>query len=380
MPPARKDTVQNWQPSRLLRTFLLGLVAGAALLAAVVWLLKPEPVPTGPDPLRSAPGRFAWGNLPQAAFPIPPYAKHLAGVCIVIDPGHVGQRDPGGSWKRGPTGLREAEVNLRVAQYLREFLDACGADVHLTRSQDVCQDLPDSDDLSFRAAVANELQADLFLSIHHNGSSNPDANYTSLFYHRSPAHPLASLDAARHLLGGLQDALRLDQHLECALLNDRLLYKSGLRVLREARVPAVLTEASFHSNPQQEERLRNALYNRREAYGLFLGLARWAQGGLPRVQLLQPADGRAQPGEEVVVQLDDGLSARGGWGAETEKILPDSVCVRMDDQRLPCSLNSARRELRFRLPRGVCGALRINFTNIFGQHVLHPELLLDLTQ
>ena len=56
----------------------------------------------------------------------PAVAEHLRGVKIVLDPGHVGQRERDG-FKVGPTGLREAVVNLAVAKYLREFLEAAGA-------------------------------------------------------------------------------------------------------------------------------------------------------------------------------------------------------------------------------------------------------------
>lgn len=357
-------------------------IVGAALGAGVcAWLGARPAAPPAPtaaaDPRTAPPSAFAWTNLPPAEFPLPPYARFLAGVTIVLDPGHVGQRDRGGNWKRGPTGLREAEANLRVALYLRDFLQAAGANVVLTREVDESLDLPDAQDLATRAALANELPADLLLSIHHNASDAPSANYTALFYHDSPAHSRASATAARALVTGLNDALRLESHLECPVLSDRVLYNNGLGLLRAATVPAVLSEASFHTNPDEEDRLRAPLYNRREAYGLFLGLARWAQAGLPRVALVNPASGTARRGTTITVALDDGLSNRGGWGADLLHLWPDTIQATLDDTSLPFTFDEQRRQLRIQLStklRTGDRMLRVDFSNVLGQPVLHPDI------
>ena len=362
---------------RWIATHLVAAAAGAGLVSLLA--LRPvEPASrgaVGPDPLRADPAEFTWREHPPASFPIPPYARHLSGVRVVLDPGHVGQVDKGGDWKRGPTGLREAEVNLRVALYLREFLAAVGAEVTLTRAEDVDLGMSDPEDLSARAKVANDLQADVLLSIHHNAGP-PGANYTSVFYHGPPGHNPASQAVGRHLVAGLSDALRLDQHAECPLVSDWAIYPGeGFRVLRDARVPAVLTEASFYSNPTGEQRLRDPLYNRREAYGLFLGLARWAQAGLPRVRLVAPTDGRLRAGQRVVVELDDGLTGRGGLGNQTRKIIPESLVVRLDDKAVPFEVDWAKRQVRFAPAREAArgaGRLRVDFTTVFGQSVLHP--------
>jgi N-acetylmuramoyl-L-alanine amidase len=336
------------------------------------------------DPLKTRPQDYPWTAQPEPAFPIPPYARFLAGVQIVLDPGHVGQRDPGGNWKRGPTGLREAEVNLRVAQFLRGFLEAAGAKVVLTRETGKSLDLPDKEDLRQRVEAANRLPADLFLSIHHNANDHPQPNYSSVFYHGTPADNGASVSAGRYLITGLNDALRLEAHLECPLLSDFAVYeRNGFAVLREAQVPALLAEASFHSNPAEEARLRDPVYNRREAYGLFLGLARWTQAGLPRIALAAGSAGEARRGGEVIVTLDDGLSARGGWGAEQSKILPDSLTVKLDGQPVRYKLDLAKRQIRVTLPSSAHarrGTLFVDFENLFGQHVLHPHLDLDASR
>jgi N-acetylmuramoyl-L-alanine amidase len=347
----------------------------AVLGGAIVWYCGRDAPTATVDPLQSTVRDYAWRAQPAPAFPFPPYARFLEGVQIVLDPGHGGRADRKG-WKRGPTGLREAEVNLRVAQFLRDFLQAAGADVVLTRSADVYLDPDDSLDLRRRIEIANQRQADLFLSIHHNAGASADANYTSVFYHATPDYSPPSLDAARHLLEGLNDALRLEQHLGCALVSDyAVLPGRGFAVLRQAEVPAVLTEASFHSNPDEENRLRDALYNRREAYGLFLGLARWAQAGLPRVALVEPAREGTSKDRSILVTLDDGLSRRGGLGAALPQIQTETLTVTLDGDPVPYSLELDAGRLRIRGGRQAIkheARLYVDFANVFGQHVLHP--------
>ena len=66
---------------------------------------------------------------------IPPYARHLKGIKICLDAGHGGQGHIP-DYKRGPTGLREAEINLKVALYLRDLLELAEATVVMTRVDD----------------------------------------------------------------------------------------------------------------------------------------------------------------------------------------------------------------------------------------------------
>lgn len=362
------------------------------------WTAFLSPTPGGaapdalPDPLRTPAARYDWLRLPPAEFPIPAYAKFLRNVTIVLDPGHVGQTDKGGDWKRGPTGLREAEANLRVALALREFLSTAGARVVLTREQDRELGLKDAEDLQERAEIANRADADLFISLHHNASPDPDrndANYSTIYYHMSPDYSPASLSAGRYLLTGLNDALRLEQQQPCALVADAAAdtpsgVKNGHRgyaVLRYSRVPALLVESSFHTNPWEEQRLRDGVYNRREAYGLFLGLARWAQAGLPRVGYAPGHDGRLRAGETISLTLDDGLSGRGGMAAGQVKILVASLSARLGsrDVRIDPELSAGR--ARVTIPADIVPGrhvLTVDFENIFGQHVLHPNFDIEI--
>ena len=226
--------------------------------------------------LIDAPPDFAVRRIESGDFPLPPYAKFLAGVTICLDPGHGGDADKRG-FKRGPTGVREAEFNLRVANYLRELLTRAGAEVRSTREDNVNLSLED------RAAVANAWGADLFIALHHNAIDNkPEVNHTTVWYHNDVDFRPSDLDLARYLCQGLRDGLALPQITDVPLKSDQLMYPSGFGVLRAASVTAALSETSFFTNPEEEQRLRQPEYNLREAYGLFLGLAQYAAAGLPR--------------------------------------------------------------------------------------------------
>lgn len=344
-------------------------------MPGVIWVIschkspEPEAEPVVP-PLTTAPSVEA---------SLPPYARHLAGMRICLDPGHGGDGNRP-NYKRGPTGLREAEANLRVALFLRDLLEASGATVIMTRRADVCLNADDEEDLRLRAEVANRSECDLLLSIHHNAGP-AQANYSSVWYHGNVDHSPASLDVARYLAAALMDELRLPDQLAVPVVSDELMYpRSGFRLLRLARVPAVVCECSFHSNPSEEARLRDPDYNRREARALFTGLARYALGGVPRAKLIEPANGTvpASGPAQVVVELDDGLRSRKSWGWDRRHILADSLVVRVGDTRWPYMYDEQSNRVSLYLPSREPGPLRIGveFENLFKHSNTRPWLTL----
>src|SRR5581483_7291664 len=162
--------------------------------------VKSELIPTVTNPVRTAPSarkrspRFAKAFESRdvgAAKPIPldlevreakPTARGDRSLIralglkigrIVIDPGHGGH-DTG---TIGPNGLEEKDLVLDVAKRLGKLLDArLGADVVYTRQDDTF--IP----LETRTAIANQEQADLFVSIHANSSRDPDARGVETYY------------------------------------------------------------------------------------------------------------------------------------------------------------------------------------------------------
>ncbi len=335
---------------------------------------------TEPDPMLSvntlhdAPEDYALQRIDSDEFPIPSYARHLKGVKICLDPGHGGDAHKRG-FKRGPTGVREAEMNLRVTQYLRDLLVYCEAEVLLTREEDLAVSLPE------RGEIANQWGADLFLSCHHNATSKPEVNRTSVWYHRDVDFRPANLDLARYVLQGLQDGLALEQTTGVPLKSDQLMYKGGFGILRACKVTAALTESSFFTNPEEEQRLRDPYYSLVEAYAIFLGFAKYAAAGIPRLTMIEPQDGLLTAGEPTTLrfQLDDGLRSRGSWGADRQMIITSSIDVRVDAIPMEYDFTNDGYRLSVELPDGLSAGdhtVTIQFQNMFKNSVINPDIKL----
>jgi len=179
---------------------------------------------------------------------------------FVLDPGHGGSDHPGAG---GPNGLKESDVNLAVAKILKDKLsNHYAVRVWLTRSTDV--DVP----LAQRAQLAINNRADRFISIHHNSSSNPNTNYTVVYVH--PQAGNVSRDMAQKVVDKLASELGLPKGVTSSGVANA--NYQVLRDLLSSRIPAILTEASFISNPAEANRLSTNAYRQREANAIYQGI------------------------------------------------------------------------------------------------------------
>ena len=321
-----------------------------------------------PEALNASKKLNEWRKLPQANFGIPPYARYLEGIKICLDPGHGGQAHLL-NYKRGPTGLREAEVNLRVALYLREFLKEAGAIVFMTRTDDSFVSLPD------RSEIANKNAVDFFISLHHNSFSDPETNYTSTWYHQDADDSRASLDLARYVQQSVADALRLPQFTPTGLYSDRLVIPSGFGVLRQTKGSAILVEASFYSNPEEEQRLKKESYNKREAYGYFIGIARYVAAGFPKGILLTPLPESSVEIKtpRIQIRVADGLHERGAWMLKRQQVFSGSIRVKLDGVVVPHQYLRTEDLIVITPPKPLSNGVHIvetNLVNYYGNHSL----------
>ncbi len=217
---------------------------------------------------------------------------------IVIDPGHGGY-DTG---TIGPNGLREKDLVLDVSKRLGKLLETrLGAEVDYTRRDDTF--IP----LETRTAIANQDQADLFISVHANSSSDPDARGVETYYLNFSSSPDALEVAAREnavsekSIHELQDLVKkialkekIDESREFASdvesamhsglvtkspgMRDRGVKKAPFIVLIGANMPSILAEISFVSNPDDERRLETSAYRQRIAESLYQGIAKYVSG------------------------------------------------------------------------------------------------------
>ncbi|WP_443083284.1 N-acetylmuramoyl-L-alanine amidase [Variovorax sp. RA8] len=225
-------------------------------------------------------------------------------IIVALDPGHGGE-DPGAI---GPNGTREKDIVLQVAHRLRDRINASSVNgnpmrAFLTRDADFF--VP----LGTRVQKARRVQADLFVSIHADAFTNPDARGASVF---ALSHTGASSSAARWLANKENQADRVggvnvgshEAQVQRAMLdmsttaqiNDSLklggamlgeirgigarLHKprveqAGFAVLKAPDIPSVLVETAFISNPEEEAKLRSVAYQEDLADALMRGIHRY---------------------------------------------------------------------------------------------------------
>ncbi|GAB3363768.1 MULTISPECIES: N-acetylmuramoyl-L-alanine amidase [Giesbergeria] len=286
--PATKAATTNGQP-------ITGAVDPLGDLIA-----KHDDEPAPPAHTRPAP------PPPPANKSSPATASHRQTdrlIIIALDPGHGGE-DPGAI---GPNGTREKDIVLRVAHLLRERINRTTIAgnpmrAYLTRDGDFF--VP----LGTRVQKAQRVQADLFVSIHADAFTNPDARGASVFAlsqgaaSSTAARWLANKENQADLIGGVNVRVK-DQHVQRALLdmsttaqiNDSLklgsvllgeignvgkLHKprveqAGFAVLKAPDIPSVLVETAFISNPEEEAKLRSASYQEQLADALMRGITRY---------------------------------------------------------------------------------------------------------
>src|SRR5690554_50062 len=186
-------------------------------------------------------------------------ASKVEDKVICIDPGHGGTAESD-NYRVGPTGEREEWINLRVGLILKELLEERGAEVIMTRTEDVQVTLAE------RAALAKEGNADLFISIHHNATADDQVNFPIIYFHGSVNENRAGVSFGKVLAQAFLNKM-FEAGTPVSLVSDHTIFPgAGASVLRGTYgIPGVLAEASFFTNPREESRLKEKAYNRAEA-------------------------------------------------------------------------------------------------------------------
>ena len=253
----------------------------------------PSPTPTRRDPPET---RRAAKRVPQEDLTLTRVLGLKVGR-VVVDPGHGGH-DPGAI---GPGGLREKDLVLSIAKRLKPLLEErLGTEVIMTRDDD--RFIP----LEERTAIANQHQADLFISIHGNSSRGNRATGAETFYlnfaQSASAQEVATREnaASQRTVGELEDLVRqitkgthnAESRKLAGVVQTKLF--SGIKkhrrpflnrgvktapfiVLMGASMPSILTEVGFISNPDEERFLTTAENHQRVAEALFEGVKQYLQ-------------------------------------------------------------------------------------------------------
>ena len=228
--------------------------------------------------------RLASAVLAVSALLALPSAAAQARPVVVIDPGHdlransatepigPGSSTPkikdGGGTHGVISGLREAELNLRVALRLRALLESAGVRVVMTRTRTAGTSVGNI----ARARIANRAGAALFLRIHADGSTDPAVRGTHTLY---PALRRGWTDdiyaGSKRAAGIIQADLRTALGFPDRGLQER----SDFTGFNWADVPVILVEMGFMTNPTEDRLLATAAYQRRAAIGLCRGTLRF---------------------------------------------------------------------------------------------------------
>jgi len=217
---------------------------------------------------------------------------------IVIDAGHGGH-DTG---TIGPNGLQEKDLVLDVALRLGRLLESkLGAEVIYTRDDDTF--IP----LETRTAIANEKQADLFISVHANSSQDSSARGVETYYLNFTTNADAlevaarenavseksiyqlqdlvkkitlkdKIEESRELAGDVQASLYAGLSPKSPTLKNRGVKKAPFVVLIGANMPSILAEISFVSNPTDEKKLETPEYRQKIAESLYKGIYKYVSG------------------------------------------------------------------------------------------------------
>lgn len=226
-------------------------------------------------------------------------------ITIAIDAGHGGE-DPGA---RGSNGTWEKNITLAISRKLKERIDQePNMRAIMLRDGDYFMSL------GARVVKARRANADLFVSVHADAFTSPEARGSSVFAlsergaTSAAANWLARKENEADLIGGVnldvqdpflkQTLLDLSQ---TATINDSLklakavlgevgsinkLHKNhveqaGFAVLKSPDIPSILVETAFITNPDEERRLNNDAYQNKMAEAIFAGIKRYFAANPP---------------------------------------------------------------------------------------------------
>ena len=228
-----------------------------------------------------------------------PAPKHIKPFVVVLDPGHGGE-DPGAI---GPGGTYEKNVVLAIAHKTKLLLEQDPRIIVLmTREEDVFIALGD------RVRKARSVNADVFISIHADAFTRPDARGSSVFAlsergaSSAAAKWMADKENQSDLIGGVRligrdpslskmilemsqsitnaDSIKLGRGMIGEIKPINKLHKAsveqaGFAVLRAPDIPSILIETAFISNPEEEAKLSSAAHQLKLAQAIRNGVRKF---------------------------------------------------------------------------------------------------------
>jgi N-acetylmuramoyl-L-alanine amidase len=181
----------------------------------------------------------------------------LIGKVIVVDPGHGGSQSGATSG-----GVKEKDLNLKIGKLIGQKLAEQGATVIMTRKTDVTLSL------DARARIANDSDADLFISTHINSTGGPATQTGTITFHHKGQQISRVLAECIHrelsIVNGLPDI---------GVWSDGRIYDSGFSVLRNTtKMPGVLLELGFINHSRDRARMVTQDFQEKAAAAVVKGI------------------------------------------------------------------------------------------------------------
>ncbi|ATW26906.1 N-acetylmuramoyl-L-alanine amidase family protein [Candidatus Formimonas warabiya] len=175
---------------------------------------------------------------------------------IGIDPGHGGED----SGEIGSSGLKEKEITLAVGMLLGNALKDNGLDVVYTREKDTTVKLP------VRTDLLNRAKCDVIISLHVNAAGDSKKNYlTTRVQSKKGKAEVLALFVQRRLVAATG-------------WRDGGVHEAKVPVIQETRIPTIIVELGFISNPGQEKWLAVPEHQRKLAHAIAQGILEfWGQ-------------------------------------------------------------------------------------------------------
>ncbi|MGN0169302.1 MAG: N-acetylmuramoyl-L-alanine amidase [Lachnospiraceae bacterium] len=176
---------------------------------------------------------------------------------LVVDAGHGKGTNPGATMEDAV----EDRINLAIVKKLKKLLDEQDEiKVYYTRLNQVGPDLKD------RVGLANEVQADIFISVHQNAMGNRynTTNGTEVLYSQSDTSKPGSKKLARILLNHVTEKLGSQNR---GLVKGDVIY-----IIRKAKMPVALVEVGFITNQEEKTNLMDEAYQQNAAQALYDGI------------------------------------------------------------------------------------------------------------
>lgn len=186
---------------------------------------------------------------------------------VMLDPGHGGY-DPGTITSQG---IYEKQINLQIAQKVKELLEPTGIKVFLTREEDI-DHVPDGVrgkttkkqvDLNRRIELAMEVRADVFVSLHVNATASGQQSGAETFFHDQSK-------AGKNLAEFIQQEL-----IKIPNMNRRIAKPGSFYLINNTSMPAVIVEVGYLTSPKERKKLQQTWYQEQLSRAIGKGIANY---------------------------------------------------------------------------------------------------------